>query len=1467
MPIKENVTQRQELAKFTYQTTSYYMKRFAILLLAIAAVVQAAAQPPDSLLKLRLQRAINAGSASPVSIRPSSSIITPSPAYGSIEINRNPTYAAYTPQELVEKIFIGSGSCSLVENVELTGVGWNGSSWIGDDYARTMGYFHKGTSNFPLEEGILITTAKIGYMEGPNTSAYATNEYGAPTGDSDLASLLNDPFAVVRNVAILEFDFTPVGNVVEFKYIFASQEYPNFVHSKFNDVFGFFINEVSTPGIKKNIAVLPTTNTTTNVVSINNVNNGYKLNNEDFTPGKNPSNPIYFIPNLDGSPTLEFNGHTVVLTAMALVDPCKKYHLKLAVGNITDGALDSGVFLEARSFNVGASLVNYANGAENKDNVFEGCSNMLSIRRVGDLSGSQVVTLSYTGTAVNGVDFHLPTSAMFGPGESVLNFPYTVIDDNTPNSGRYIDIAVNCPCSAVSSYTHRINVFETGTLSPLNISCNEIQASMTGGSGVYEYSIDGGTTWQAGNKFVGLTAGTYTVLGRDVGSCHSSQQTAALSAGSLTATATSGNITCYTTSDIGTITVIAANGVAPYQYSIDNGTTWQTANTFTGLTYKMYLVTVKDANGCEAHTNVNVSRPPRLRVNNVSTCVNNVNGTIEVEVEGGIPPYLYTIDDGTTWQSGSVFSGLPAGTYSNIRVKDSNGCETINYVSVITLGPPLSFTATVQPASCNGVADGAITIAPAGGTFPYLYSLDGIAWSAFPYFSMLLSGTYTVWVRDINKCIISAPVTVTSSGTLSLSLTATNTLCNGVADGSITATASGGSVPYQYSIDGGATWQAGTAFTGLAANTYTITTKDNGGCLATATQVVANGSSSLSLTIATTNATCNGTASGSIAITETGGTAPYQYSINSGTTWQPGSTFSNVAAGTYTAMVKDANGCTVSTAATVTEPAPVQITDVTYTDILCKGAGAPVAITAIGGSTPYSYSIDGGTTWHGSSPIHATAGGTYQVKVKDSNGCYASTSYWITITEPATAVSLSAAVTQSCGSATITATATGGTPPYQYSHLFPVAWSSSNTFAVSTSGTYNIMAQDANNCVAFTAPITVNLTSTFSITATSTNAVCSDNGTISAAVVGGVLPFKYSIDGGATWQTSSTFTGLAAGSYTVLVEDAISCRAASTVSVNATTVIITPIVTQSNIECNGGKNGSLILNATGGSSPYQYSIDNSQTFNTTNIYGGLQAATYTIAIKDTDGCLSAPKSVTISEPSPIDLSLSIADNTCKASINAGSTSGGAGSYQFSIDNGTSWQSSPIFSNLSGSMYTIMAKDANGCDASKTVTLRTDYLTITPDVLPIYKLNSPYHTQLQTSAIPPYAFIAENGFPQWLLLQANGDMAGTPTDNLNITHKLTVKLIDGNGCEVFKQYDLTGELFVPDIITPNGDGKNDHFMKGYRVAVYDRLGTKIFEGNDGWDGKRKGKAVVPDTYFYILFDGNAQRKGSISVIAE
>jgi len=530
---------------------------------------------------------INYAIAQRISIVPTAGSISTNPNPGSIWVNRDTVFRNYTPTQLVNDVFVNSGGCASVSNVTLTTHGWNSTTkqWTSNtDYdLRGLGYFSRGTSNFEMESGIVMSTGGLISIEGPNgssdgityppsTAPNFNSPYSNP--DPDLQALI--PGYSQTNYTVLEFDFVPISNTVTFRYIFASEEYLEWVNSQYNDVFGFFI---SGPGINGsyannavNIASLPNGG----IVSINNVNWGSvspALHNCANSSGAgsgsaNPSfsalvsNPQYYM-NTPGSfstcassltpadsvlmKSMEFDGRTVLLTATTpLLQPCQTYHIKLAVGNAGDTFWQSGVFLEAKSFNMGDALVNYGNGIKGMDYVYKGCTenHFVLPRGTSNNTAAEDFPLIYGGSAVNGIDVSLPGGGALPElitipaGQDSVEVYYTV-NASAPGPKTFT-ITTPCICGGYQPpkiiYIFDPAVFQiTSTSTCSNVNTGSIKINLvSGNSNAYRSSIDGGTTWNYSKlEYTGLTSGTYTVLASDSGSCFVTTRDVLIGAGSV----------------------------------------------------------------------------------------------------------------------------------------------------------------------------------------------------------------------------------------------------------------------------------------------------------------------------------------------------------------------------------------------------------------------------------------------------------------------------------------------------------------------------------------------------------------------------------------------------------------------------------------------------------------------------------------------------------------------------------------------------------------------------------------------------------------------------------------------------------------------------------------------------------------------------------------------------------------------
>lgn len=476
---------------------------------------------------------------------------------GSISVAENVVNNAYNPQQLVENVFVkGCLKASNVkfgyyENVAGTWT-WKDHIWNPTASLRQLAHFTKGTSTFPLDEGLALTTGNAGSAMGPNTFTNQSDSKVVTASDSDLVTISGKP---MFDASVLEFDFVPAGNTLEFKYVFTSEEYLEYCETNFNDAFGFFLSGPGIAGPFTNSAINLATLPGNIPVSVNSIHPaGVNIFGIPFVA----ENATSYINNPAGSLTMQFDGGTVVLTATYPVDKCKTYHIKLSIADATDQFFDAGVFLGARSFNAdGIILTNYGNFEEGRNNVFEGCKNFLRVCRTDtDLSSEITIPLILSGTFTNGKDIQtpdgqpFPNSATIPKGQACVDIPYNSIDDGADDNAEtfIVQVAVNCPCDAETTYiTTKINIYESvfiKSLTPTNTECKgstggSISVNAQGGSGTYLYSINGGTTWQSLNNFTGLSAGDYTILVQDPGQCNKpvSESTTIGSATSIVANA------------------------------------------------------------------------------------------------------------------------------------------------------------------------------------------------------------------------------------------------------------------------------------------------------------------------------------------------------------------------------------------------------------------------------------------------------------------------------------------------------------------------------------------------------------------------------------------------------------------------------------------------------------------------------------------------------------------------------------------------------------------------------------------------------------------------------------------------------------------------------------------------------------------------------------------------------------------
>lgn len=474
----------------------------------------------------------------------------------------------------------------------------------------------------------------------------------------------------------------------------------------------------------------------------------------------------------------------------------------------------------------------------------------------------------------------------------------------------------------------------------------------------------------------------------------------------------------------GQIIINATNGTTPYQYSIDGGNTFQSSNTFTNLIGGSYTITVMDASGCsttESITLTNGTGTLNLTTTDSNPTCGGSDGSIIITTNGGTSPYTFSIDNGQNFIAGTspyTYSNLAVGTY-NIVVQDNNGCQGFNTVSLTNSNAP-TLNSNVVDVSCNGSNDGQLYNNATGGVYPYQYSIDGgNSFQQSGTFGGLNAGNYTVIVQDNNGCQTTNNIVINENSPVTHSVTTTDAGC-GSNNGNLSIIPNGGTSPYQYSMNGGATFQTNGFFNNLQGGTYNVVVTDANGCSSTVSSETIQGTGVFSVTSTITGETCLDS-NGSITVTENGGASPYQYSIDGGLNFQSTGLFTGLSANNYNITLQDANGCLTTTTSTLTNQGGFTLT-ITPDQTICFGN--PTTIAAGGAGSGSSYSWDNGVGSGSNHIITPSSTTTYTVIANDIQGCSRTMSTVVTVNSQPT-VTVTPSNPTICNGESVTLVASG----------------------------------------------------------------------------------------------------------------------------------------------------------------------------------------------------------------------------------------------------------------------------------------------------------------------------------------------------------------------------------------------------------------------------------------------------------
>lgn len=1282
----------------------------------------------------------------------------------------------YTPQNLITNVFLGEG----VEVLDVQYFGVN----------TAVGFFKNGEDEIGIDRGLIMATgaaANNGTTLGVTNpgSSFASSSNGSTVTDPDLAMIATGG---IFNGAKYLITFIPTADTLRFKYVFGSEEYPEYACTSFNDVFGFFI---SGPGING-----PFENNGMNIALIPGTGQNVSINNLHPQNGANcPPVNVQYYNNNNGMATMPvYDGFTDVFTAEAVVVPCEVYTIKLTISDVGDPIFDTGVFLEAKSFGTGSLDVDIATLSLD-GTITEDCSDaVITFSLPSPTESDFPIDFNLFGTATNGTDYTaIPIDLFIPAGDSSVTVPIHAFNDGIFEGLEFIGIdvqrdvcnrdtfyinirenelippelgpdqlicqldvlqldgTINLPLPPPPSFTNQNNITIgppfANVYSPVQVA--GVQPFQLGPGVIQSVCFNIDQNWLSDlDIFLLAPNGQFMELTTDNGSNGDDYTN-----------------TCFTPDGSLPITYISppASG-APYTgtFAAEGvwSDLWSSADNPTNGEWNLLLI--DDANGFQGTL---------------------LDWTITFNP-------LYQIFYEWTPSTGLSCADCPQPTASPdttttyiLRAYDSYGCEVFDTITVNV--------ESVLPAplvSCGTITDSCITFVWASqpGAFDYEVSQNnGASWDlangllSHTVCGLTFNQTVTLQVRAIDNCdglIGEATCTTPNCDTPTPSIsTQTDASCFGSSDGSFSLSAIGPYPPFTYTL--GAVSDTIGAFTGLAAGTYTVTVSNSVSCPTTLNVTVGEPPAIDLNELILEPISCNGANDGSLSVSISGGVYPYSFDWGGGVT---DSIATGLSPGPVQVIVTDANGCQSVGQFDVVEPDPLTLTP-SNNFINCNGASTGEAfVTVVGGTGDYSYQWDPSSGGLDTFLVNGLPAGSYSVTVTDENGCQESAGFTIDEGSP---IVLSAGATQatcnSSGDGTATVNASGGSVG-----IFTFQWDAGAGNQVTPTatgldvGTFWVTVTDIVGCVdSISVDVTAPNPMVVSIISDSTSCNNIADGFGEVFVAGGSPGYTFAwSDGGPATQVR---TNLAPGAQSVTITDDNGCFEIIDFVVNQPAAVGANLISTL-VDCFGGSDGTATAIPSGGTPGYQYLWSNGQITPTAS---GLPAGNTGVTITDDNGCVGS-FTVLIGQPPLLDItSLSSTPALCFGGSTGTATvtaTGGTGSYSYQWSNS---QATPTASGLPAGTVSVTVTDINGCTDTQSTTVGQ----------PTQLTSSIGGTNLSCSGNPDgTATVTPSGgtFP-YFYLWTNGQQTPTAT-NLPVGIS-GVTVTDNNGCTTTNTISLTAPI--------------------------------------------------------------------------
>ncbi|MBL7813663.1 MAG: T9SS type B sorting domain-containing protein [Saprospiraceae bacterium] len=918
-----------------------------------------------------------------------------------------------------------------------------------------------------------------------------------------------------------------------------------------------------------------------------------------------------------------------------------------------------------------------------------------------------------------------------------------------------------------------------------------IRALAAGGISPYSYSWSNGNTTSV---LTNLTAGKYVVTLTDKNGCRKTDSSTVVSPAKIVITPVQDSVKCFGDAT-GRARARVTGGLTPYSYNWNNT---QFDSIASGLKAGLQRVTVTDGIGCSDTASITVLQPAQIRFDSLvsmpATCSNLATGSARVVVSGGVQPYRYTwLPNGATTPS---ISNLPAARYG-ITVRDNNNCFKTDSVTVSSNPALVIQGMDFSQLKCNGDATGSIVVKATGGTGVYTYR-----WSTSPMQTAdtaknLTAGRYSVTVTDQNNCTVTKDTTLSEPPRLNATITQfKNVKCKGDANGTATPSVTGGT-PFQSNFRYIYKWsdprgQDAVTAVNLGVGTYTVSVTDANGCVDTANITITEPATAVQAFPVQTKLSCYNGSTGEAQVSATGGSGNYSYRWSN---LQNTQTVTGLSRQFYSVTVTDASGCQAIDSIAIQSHDSIKAQIAVVQPRCYNTSTGSLSISSVEGGAGngnvnnYFYRWNTNPAQTNYQAVNIPGGRTYSVTVTDTEGC--TNTFFKFIGQPGPILLSAFSKPVSCfggsdGQALITAVGSNNSFTYKWNDT---AGQTTQQATKLIAGRYAVTITDSTGCKRDTV-VDVFQPSRLKIdskTITDNKCVGDTTGRIDLTVSGGIPFYNISWSSG---DTSASAKKLRSGTYIVTISDANGCKLFDTIVVKSPPVLDADI-SANPVKCFGDQNGSIIVDAFGGTQPYYYSL-NGKTYNGISQIVGVKAGSYDVYVKDANGCIwfdnvtiaSPPKFIVEASP---DITINLGDKTQLFANPLNNRGTVTLTWKQPYDSTLSCLKcpNPIAKPMSTILYIVNGVDSAGCRASDSVKITVS---------------------------KPRNVLVPTGF--------------TPNEDL-INDKLIVRGRTGTIIKVFRIYDRWGEM------------------------LYEATNFQINDEKSGWDGTFRGQYMNSGQYVWYV----------------